>query len=104
MHWAVRAEKVRTVRAMGRMRSQGLEPVQRAAITVTACYPSKRYTQDVPNIAGTVAKAAIDGIVTDSGLLPDDDSEHVVSVTYRRGPDTGKKDWFRLVVTLDEVE
>lgn len=104
MHWGTRAEKVRTVRAMGRMRSRDLEPMEKAAVTVTACYPSSRHTQDVANIAGTVAKAALDGIVTDAGVLADDDSSHLVAVTYRRGPDTGKAGWYRLVVALEPVE
>lgn len=104
MHWAVRAEKVRIVREMAHVRSRRLEPMEKAAVTVTACYPSRRHTQDVSNIAGTVSKAVIDGIVTDAGVLPDDDSDHVVAVTYRRGPDTGKPGWYRLIVELQAVE
>lgn len=104
MHWAERSRRARTVRQIAAVHARKLTPAERFEATVTVCYPNASRRQDPANVAGTVAKAAIDGAVTDRGLLPDDDSEHLVAVTYRRGENTGRPGWYRLILTFDEVE
>lgn len=103
MHRMAVAKKSRAVRALAAVvaRQSGLGPVDRCRVTVTASIPTARRF-DPANIAGTVSKHAIDGF-TDAGLWADDDSDHVVAVTFQRGPKTSVQGIYRLVFDLEEV-
>lgn len=102
MHRMTRHRKSSAVRLLAKQTAkQVLTPVGSCRLTVTACLPTAR-TFDPSNIAGTVAKHAIDGL-TDAGIWADDDSEHVVETTYKRGPKTSVAGIYRLVFTLEEV-
>lgn len=103
MHRMVRAKKSAAVRALAAVAAKHSDqtPVARCRITVEASLPSNRRF-DPSNIAGTVAKHAIDGL-TDAGVFPDDDSSHVTAVTYQRGPKTSVQGIYRLTLTLEEV-
>jgi len=78
-----------------------LTPVAQCRLTVTASIPTARRF-DPCNIAGTVAKHAIDGL-TDAGVWKDDDSEHVIFTGFQRGPKTGTAGMYRLTIELEEV-
>jgi len=102
MHFAVLAKKTRGVRELARNGAidAGLVRVERCRITVTASIPTARRF-DPANIAGTVSKHAIDGL-TDWGVFDDDDSEHIVAVTYQRGPKTNTG-MYRLVFQIEAL-
>jgi crossover junction endodeoxyribonuclease RusA len=63
-------------------RSLQLRPMPAATVDVAIAYPDRR-RRDAPNLWPTV-KPLLDGIVTDAGILPDDDDEHIPSLTFRR--------------------
>lgn len=65
-------------------------------------YPT-RVVADPPNIAGTVAKHALDGMVTDAGLLPGDDSRYIVTSSYSREPHTTARGIHTLRFEFTEV-
>lgn len=103
MHHHDLARKTRHVRELARnvALEAGLYRVQVCRITVTASIPTARRF-DPANIAGTVAKHAIDGL-TDGGVFDDDDSEHIIAVTYQRGPKTATRGMYRLVFDIEEI-
>lgn len=87
-HWAERARRSRQIRWTAGLeaRRAGLRPVPGpVAVTVTVTYP-RRGRHDPENYAPSW-KPAIDGLV-DAGVLPDDDSTHVVQVACRADPQT----------------
>lgn len=97
------ARRSRHVRELARNTAldAGLYRVERCRLTVTASIPTARRF-DPNNIAGTVAKHAIDGM-TDAGVWEDDDSEHVVFTGYQRGPKTGVAGMYRLTIDIEEA-
>lgn len=86
MHWQKRRKIVALLRraAADAAASQNAPRLDRAHITVHVAWPDRR-RRDVLNIAPTV-KAAIDGMVTDFGLLPDDDDTHLTGPDFRVDP------------------
>lgn len=101
LHWRAKAERTAAIRALARVAARGHQAVTRVAVTVAVSYPTSRRA-DPSNAAPTV-KAALDGI-TDAGVWPDDDSEHVVSVTYVRGETTHQRGLYRLAINLEEAD
>lgn len=90
LHWRQRAERTKHLRQRGAY-AQQLDGgrLERATLVAQFTYPDRRRRDDA-NLAPTV-KALIDGIVSGyspgpswRGLLPDDDANHLVAVTYRR--------------------
>ena len=71
LHWRARAARTATLRNLG---------VTRAHCTVTVTFPDRR-RRDVANWAPTV-KALVDGCVQ-AGLLPDDDTAHLIGPDLR---------------------
>lgn len=103
MHRMAAAKKTAAVRALAAAvaRQSGQDPMERCRLVVTASIPTAgRF--DPANIAGTVSKHAIDGF-TDAGLWVDDDSEHILAVTFQRGPKTSVKGTYRLTFEFEEV-
>jgi len=101
LHWQVVRRKKAAVRALARAAAQNEARLQRATLGVLVHYPTNRQA-DPHNIASTVLKAAIDGVV-DAGVLPDDDDKHLTAVTISRGPKTSVAGIYRLTLTLEEV-
>lgn len=104
-HWAERARRSRRIRWSAGLEARlaGLRPVPGpVAVTVTVTYP-RRGRRDPENYAPSW-KPAIDGLV-DAGVLPDDDSTHVVQVACRADPQTvrevcGRPSGHLLTITL----
>lgn len=95
-HWAPTAKKAKTIRLMGHLTARGRKPMTRATLVARIGWPDRRQ-RDAHNLMPTL-KAAIDGIVGDAGLLPNDSDE------YLTGPDPrpylrGEKGW----VTIDLI-
>ena len=89
LHWRVKARRTDAWRNLGAWyaAAAGVPRLDRAAITVEFSWPDHR-KRDVTNWSATV-KALVDGIVSDAGVLPDDDDEHL-TVTIRRAPRTAE--------------
>lgn len=101
LHWAKRARKTAAVRALAQAAARGTDQFQRATLSVLVHYPTNTRA-DPHNVASTVIKAAIDGVVS-AGVLPDDDDKHLTAVTISRGPKTSLAGIYRLTLTLEEV-
>lgn len=100
LHWAAKSKRTAHIRNMARAHAHGMTPLNRVEVTAWISYP-RAGTAD-PSNASPVVKAALDGI-TDAGGWPDDDSEHVQAVTYRRGPNTRTPGLWRVRLELLEV-
>lgn len=101
-HWAVKAEMTRDWRTMAfaAATNAGLpKGLQRAHVTVYVHKTNNR-PYDVHNLYGT-AKAAIDGLVTDYGLLPDDSNAHLTGPDMRQG---SKQDQAGITLTIKEIQ
>lgn len=97
-HWQTRRRRTEAIRTRARLAARDVQPMQRAALDVVVSTPTARRF-DPHNIAGTVLKAAIDGLV-DAGVIPDDDAAHLTAVTIRRGDPTREPGTYRLTLTL----
>ena len=98
-HWAVRARKQRELRAAAHGACQGLTSlVGPVSLTITFRFPDKRH-RDLDNIS---LKGAIDGIV-DAGLIADDRSTILRSVTRTRDEHPSPRGFVRLDFDLKEV-
>ena len=100
-HWAVRAEKTRAWRLVAKIAAQnaGLpKGLYKAHLTVYVHKTNNR-AYDVHNLYGT-AKAAIDGLVTDYGLLPDDSNAYLTGPDMRHGT---KRDQAGITITIKET-
>ena len=76
-HWGAKARLTAEWRAAAgwRGREAGLRPMQRAEVEARVVFPTAR-RRDPHNLMGTV-KACLDGLVSDIGMLPDDDAKHL---------------------------
>jgi len=105
LHWAAKAKRTATIRQLAAVqaRNLGIEPMMQVHVAAFIGYPTSAKA-DPPNAAPAV-KAAIDGL-TDAGVWPDDDSEHVVAVEFRREVGKCKKGHhtIRLVLTDQQLE
>lgn len=103
LHHMARARITKVLRqtAALNVRSQGIEPMTRAHLTVHVTWPDKR-RRDVHNIVPTI-KALIDGVV-DAGVLPDDDDKHLTGPDLRvTGETSGLRGVTRLVLSFEEI-
>src|SRR5699024_12279042 len=101
-HWAVKAEMTRDWRTMAFAAATNArlpKGLQRAHVTVYVHKTNNR-PYDVHNLYGT-AKAAIDGLVTDYGLLPDDSNAHLTGPDMRQG---SKQDQAGITLTIKEIQ
>ena len=99
-HWALKARRTRHLRQLGFMAARKQPAMDRANLAAVISYPTARRA-DPSNAAPTV-KALLDGIV-DAGVLPDDDHLHVPHVDYSRGPNTGERGLYRIVLRLEPL-
>lgn len=100
-HWAVKAEMTRDWRTMAKLVATNArlpKGLQRAHVTVYVHKTNNR-PYDVHNLYGT-AKAAIDGLVTDYGLLPDDSNAYLTGPDMRQG---SKQDQAGITITIKET-
>jgi hypothetical protein len=98
IHHHVRAELCRYWRGLGwTAASEHGETYDRAHITVTFRFPNL-IRRDVLNLYPYVVKPLIDGMVTDAGMLPDDDDLHLIGPDLRRDPERGPH---RIVVQIE---
>lgn len=100
-HWAVRAEKTRAWRLVAKIAAQnaGLpKGLERAHITCTIHKTTNR-SYDAGNLSPT-AKAIVDGLVTDYGLLPDDSNAYLTGPDMRPGT---KRDQAGTTITIKET-
>jgi hypothetical protein len=98
LHWQVKRKRTAAWRARAHVAAiqAGRPKLDRAHVTATI-HPLTRRKFDAGNFYPTV-KACIDGIVGDTGLLPDDDNAHLV------GPDIDpgdKAEAFTVVLVID---
>lgn len=89
-HWAHKARLVRAWRenAQWATRRARLPQLERARIVAHLHFPDAR-KRDANNYADTL-KAIVDGVVVDAGLLPDDDSAHLIGPDLREGLPVGR--------------
>ena len=101
MHWAEKAKRTKALRARGKAyaRALGLHRAGLEVVHVAAWIGYPRGGKADPANAGPTVKALIDGL-TDAGVWPDDDSEHVIGPDYRRGPVTGRAGWHEVQLVL----
>lgn len=85
LHWAEKARYVRTWRMTGAVhaRKERLPKLERAQIDAWIHKTTNR-KYDAANLQGTL-KALVDGMVTDYGLLPDDDNAHLAGPFVHAG-------------------
>jgi hypothetical protein len=98
-HWAARHRKTQALKdaAIVLTRKAKIPPLERVSVVAEYQPPDRRH-RDPDNIALS-AKAAIDGCRI-AGLVPQDDSRHVLEVTCRIGEFYPKG---RLVLTITEI-
>lgn len=103
LHWAAKAKRTKAVRhaAMIAARNAQLPTFQTVAVCAWIGYP-RNGTAD-PSNAAPLVKAALDGC-TDAAIWPDDNSEHVVAVTYRRDVTTKRPGMHTLRLTITDQE
>lgn len=103
LHWAAKAKRTRAIRHLAavRARAEKLPRFEVAHVTAYIGYPTNAKA-DPGNAAPTV-KAVLDGL-TDAGIWPDDNHEHVVGPDYRRDTKTGRLGMHRVRLVLIDQE
>lgn len=104
-HWAVKMKLTRNARSKARDAAivAGLPRVDSAHVTAWISYP--RASKADPSNAAPCVKALLDGITDAPGCgWDDDDSAHVVAVTYRRGPHTQRPGIWVVTLQIDEED
>lgn len=100
-HWAVRAEKTRAWRLVAKIAAQnaGLPKGLEHAHITCAIHKTTNRSYDAGNLSPT-AKAIVDGLVTDYGLLPDDSNAYLTGPDMRHGE---KQDTAGITITIKET-
>ena len=104
LHWRARAARTATLRNLGVIltRQAKAAPMTRAHCTVTVTFPDRR-RRDVANWAPTV-KALVDGCVQ-AGLLPDDDTAHLLGPDLRVSDDvTGRPGTYTIRLHFQDIQ
>ncbi|MFJ4107913.1 hypothetical protein [Oerskovia enterophila] len=103
LHWAVKSKLTKNARSKARDAAvvAGLPVFDRAHVTAWISYP--RASKADPSNAAPCVKALLDGITDADGYgWVDDDSTHVVAVTYRRGPHTKRPGTWVIRLQIEE--
>lgn len=100
VHWATRARRQKRLRAAAKAACAGLAPITgRATLTVAFRFPDRRH-RDLDNYS---LKGAIDGAV-DAGLIPDDRSTVLHTVTRTRDETRSAPSTVHLTFTFTETK
>ena len=83
LHWAEKNRRTQGIRDMALVWARHDRPakMQAATLEVVVAWPRLKRIRDAHNVQPS-AKAAIDGIVGDYGLLPGDDDRYLKAVTF----------------------
>jgi crossover junction endodeoxyribonuclease RusA len=105
MHWRRVRELAAAVRQAGYLagrqaRLNGLPPMQRAHVFFVI-HPNARTVRRDPANWSQSAKAAVDGALVDTGLLPDDDSTRLLGPEPRLGAPVKGSQLVLIVTDLD---
>ena len=103
-HWAYRAYRTKELRTRGYWAAKQAHLGSHQVVHVAAWIQYPRGGRADPANAAPTVKALVDGLV-DAGMLPDDDSTHLVGPDYRREPGCRQNGThrIRLVITQQEV-
>jgi crossover junction endodeoxyribonuclease RusA len=98
-HWAEKARRTRWLRHLATINARAIRlDYTQAAVVAYIAYPKGTGRVD-PNNAAPTTKALLDGCI-DAGVLPDDDSRHLLGPDHRRDTNTCTSDYrIRLVFT-----
>ena len=99
VHWRVRHERTKAIREAAYLLAQGLPGLVRAHV-VGEYRPPDRRRRDVANLYPSF-KAAIDGALVDTCVLPDDSDEYLIGPDMRIGD---VEPGGRLVLHITELE
>jgi hypothetical protein len=104
-HHMKRARLTKAIRAAAFVMAQHERPAKMQAATceVVVKWSSLKRTRDAHN-AQPSAKAAIDGVVGDYGLLPSDSDQHLKAVTFRADEETHDTPFIACYLTLRFTE
>lgn len=102
-HWRKKAAMTAVIRqrfAIAARQGQRLTAPVHCTALLGFSDPGRR--RDALNWADTV-KAAVDGVVSDAGLLADDDHQHLVGPDLRIDPEPCAKGYVRISLVFEEV-
>ncbi|MSS45314.1 hypothetical protein FYJ43_04480 [Cutibacterium sp. WCA-380-WT-3A] len=98
-HWADRARRTRVLRAMAAAQCRRHHIHADGPVRVVAEISYRSGRADPANAYPTV-KALIDGM-TDAGVWPDDDSQHVIGPDMRRATDPSPKGFHTVTIRVE---
>jgi hypothetical protein len=117
-HWSHKAERVDTLKALGRAKHRELGKHQRVQFDVLVSYP-RRIARDVNNLQPTL-KHYIDGLVDvpphnvkgmkkqpARGILVDDSDAYVRGPFMDKDPElqpSGRPGWYRFRITMTDID
>lgn len=102
LHRMAQAKLIKTWRLAASLAARNAElpkDLARVHIIATITKPTRR-KYDVGNLYPSV-KPCIDGIVSDYGLLPDDDNAHLLGPDLRHNPEPGPAS---ITLTIKEIQ
>lgn len=99
LHHMERARRTRHVRTLAGFLGKQLEPVAGRVHVVAHVSAPKKSRADVGNTYPTV-KACVDGALTDAGIIPDDNDDHLIGPDMRRAAPTGVPGMYRVHLTI----
>ena len=101
LHWAVKAQITKDWRTLANAaaRAARLPTGLTKAHIIVHVHKTTDRSYDVHNLYGT-AKAAIDGLVSDYGLLPDDSNAYLTGPDMRHGE---KREQAGITITIKET-
>ena len=102
-HWAAKARRSAALRQRGFWAAKRAKVERYQCLHVTAFVQYATAGRADPANAGPAVKALIDGLV-DAGVLPDDDSAHLVGPDFRREPGRCQRGWHRVRLVLTDQE
>ena len=103
LHWAEKARRTRTIRALAMLEARERDPAPiPCLVDVTIHRPKGGTLRDAENGAVTV-KACLDGL-RDAQVLAEDDRKHVVAVTYRIAPRNRTDDRYGIEINFIDQE
>lgn len=104
LHWAAKSRRVRALRLRASYLAHDWDTSPRSGrVRIIATIITRTRTRFDPTNADAAVKPILDGIV-DAGILPDDDSTHLIGPDFRRGePDPHlPRGWHRVEIRIEE--